>query len=139
MDKYCSWCNSKIFKDDRTCHQCGAPTKDYLRNIVKEVMNNNYVYEEPWPIALCIVGGDFELKRGNQKKLDVRCILNNGRVYTPNVDDLDFYWSNEIWIEKCVVKSNRLLFNNGPRKNIKITAYLKISPTIDSQVILTLI
>lgn len=27
MEKYCSYCDCKIFDDDRTCPQCGAPIK----------------------------------------------------------------------------------------------------------------
>jgi hypothetical protein len=30
MDKYCQYCYSKIFENDRTCPQCGAPTMNYI-------------------------------------------------------------------------------------------------------------
>jgi predicted amidophosphoribosyltransferase len=39
---FCSYCDSKLDKDDKTCYRCGAPTKN---SYYKEI-NKNCVYEE---------------------------------------------------------------------------------------------
>jgi hypothetical protein len=37
---YCSYCESQIFEEDRTCSQCGAPTKNFFVSLVKEISKN---------------------------------------------------------------------------------------------------
>lgn len=53
MEKYCSYCNSKIFDDDRTCPQCGAPTKNHLS---KESKANYKTYYGETDASLRMVG-----------------------------------------------------------------------------------
>lgn len=39
MEKFCKYCESKIFDEDRTCPKCGAPIKDSIRNIGNKTEN----------------------------------------------------------------------------------------------------
>lgn len=55
---FCSYCNSKIFDSDRTCPQCGAPTKN---PIYQEKKDNNTNTLDPLEPFGFIAGTDFEL------------------------------------------------------------------------------
>lgn len=56
---FCSYCSSKIFDSDRTCPQCGAPTKN---PIIQEKKDNNTNTLDPLEPFSFIAGTDFELR-----------------------------------------------------------------------------
>jgi DNA-directed RNA polymerase subunit RPC12/RpoP len=76
MEKYCSYCSSKIFDKDRTCPQCGAPVKNTNKKTQLEESYDDYLNNQI--VALALEGGDFSLKRGNTRYLSIYAIRRNG-------------------------------------------------------------
>jgi hypothetical protein len=58
LNMYCSWCSSKIFETDRTCPQCGDPTKDPIYQ--EQTERNSEFLDSLEPFSF-IAGTDFEL------------------------------------------------------------------------------
>lgn len=92
MDRYCSYCSSKIFESDRTCSQCGAPTMNYIVGLDKFVKtdrvqneskrNRNYNIKGlesffPYSDIRVISRGDSGVFSINAR--DIFCILKQGR------------------------------------------------------------
>lgn len=89
MEKYCSYCSSKIFDNDRVCPQCGAPTKNYI--VIKSPKENidfikSKKAEEPigeldwlYPFSDIRFGSREDSFLFNISKRDIFVKLKNGR------------------------------------------------------------
>lgn len=88
-ENYCGYCDSKLFPNDRTCPQCGAPTKNYISkeiNIDSPEIKYETMRENP-----CRDFGELSLysdirimDKGDSQCFnifprDIFCVLKNGR------------------------------------------------------------
>ena len=62
---FCSYCDSRIFEEDRVCPQCGAGTKD-------SYFNRELVEKSPFEDVLAIAVQNFPEKMTCGQSLDLR-------------------------------------------------------------------
>ena len=130
MDRYCSYCGSRVFEADRNCPQCGAPISSSIKieqQFEERVMYESFdSYAKEKIIALAIEGGDFPLPRSTRRKVCVWAISENDApfILPPNCLNIEILYQSlhnsnflnfqtnnmgqiEVWVDKMLFKNNK--------------------------------
>lgn len=93
-EQFCSYCDTKIFENDRRCPNCGAPTKQLIK---KQLSNGLYLLELNKIVALAIAGGGLGISLNKSKcaKPRIVAIFSNSDIFNIPGDQLQFSVSDE--------------------------------------------
>jgi hypothetical protein len=96
METFCSYCDSKIFESDRVCNQCGAPIKNVVGRELETVeysSHRNLTWEDyasTQILGLAVAGGDFTIKCGETKKIQIYAVTEKDAPFIIPYNTLGF-------------------------------------------------